>query len=420
MCLENNIKHNILKRAKELILISDFYSRIYKNIDLTDFNQIPLITKKDLLLDQELYPPFGSNVIVDRDKINRLHRTSGTSNRPLMLVLTKNDVSTISKTGAKAFKVAGIKPGDIVFNCMNYCMWMGGAMDHLSIEETGATVVPYSVGNTENLVQLMMDLKGTCIHATPSYLSVIERVALEKFHVTAKELNLKKGFFGGESGMQDKVLRSNIEQNWGMMALDANYGMSEAMSIIGAECFCKNGLHFTAEEVLYPELRIEEKNNVSHDYIKQGAIGELVVTNLVKEAQPLLRYATGDIIEIISTQQCDCGESSFRFKVVGRRDDMLVIKGINFYPESVRDIITQYLECTGNYRVIVPTSDLIDKVKLLIEIKSNNMNLDNLKSNIIKRIRSKYFVSCEVEFTETLKSNDNKQKLVERINIMEW
>lgn len=417
--METSVEEVILKKVEELLKKSNFYKRIYNGKKFKHFKDIPLINKNDLLLDQKLYPPFGSNLIVPIQKINRLHRTSGTSNTPLILGLTKQDVYTIAKTGAKAFKVAGMEPGDIVFNCMNYCMWMGGGMDHLSIEETGAVAIPYGVGNTENLIQLMLDLKPVCIHATPSYLSIIEKVAKEKFNIGVRELSIKKGFFGGEGGMQDKTLRDNIEKKWNMQAFDANYGMSEAMSIMGAECKYKNGLHFTAQEVLYPELKLEETDICNNNNIQKGVIGELVVTNLEKEAQPLIRYATGDIIEIISTEVCECGEKSFRFKVVGRRDDMIVVKGINFYPESIREIITQFEVCTGNYSVLIPESKLVDRIKLMIEIKTKDIDKENLGKIISKKIRSKYFVTCMIEFVTYLEVEGNKQKIVKKIKSLE-
>lgn len=412
-----NITEEIFNTAKKLIHTSPFYKNIYSSLDISDFSDLPIINKTDLLDDQKNIPPFGTNLVVNKNEISRIQRTSGTSNRPLMLALTQNDVNIISETGAKAFRTAGMNSNDIVINCMNYCMWMGGAMDHLSIEKTGAGVIPYGVGNTENLIQLMLDLDGCCIHATPSYLYMIEKVAYEKFHISARELHIKKGFFGGESGLQDKEFREHIENTWDMCALDANYGMSEAMSIMGAECIFKNGLHFTASSVLYPELRMLEEETTSYKNIKEGNIGELVVTNLQKESQPLIRYGTGDIIEILSTEKCKCGNDNFRFRVVSRKDNMIVVKGINFYPESIRDLISQHEECTGNYKILIPKSELIDRVNLLVELKTNTKRTDSLKLELTKQIRSKYFVTCHIEFTDYIPSKGNKQNLVEKISM---
>lgn len=404
----------LLSRARDLTSTSEFYRLMCEGISLECFQDIPLIRKKDIINDQAKYPPFGSNLVVEMSQVSRMHRTSGTSNKPLLLALTKEDEKMVAKTGGKAFKAAGMRPGDIVFNCMNYCMWMGGAMDHLSIEEAGAIAVPYSVGHTDNLVQFMLDMQGVCLHATPSYLSYIEKIAKEKYGLEPRQLNIKKGFFGGEAGIQDPVFRKKIEDDWGMVVLDANYGMSEAMSIMGAECAEQCGLHFTAGEVIYPELRLQNTDNVSHANITTGAVGELVVSNIYKEAQPLIRYATGDIIKIISTDPCECGEKSFRFEVIGRSDDMIVMKGINFYPEFVRNIIAKYPECSGNYKILVPNTKLIDRMRILVEVKNRNSEKEkDLIQRICKEIRDKYFVSCKVTIVEGLESNGNKQKTLE-------
>lgn len=407
------IEKTLLCKAKELTRKSNFYKKMYDELNIEVFKDIPLIRKMDLLQDQIANPPFGSNLMVDITQVSRIHRTSGTSNKPLLLALTKEDESMVAKTGGYAFRVAGMKPGDIVFNCMNYCMWMGGAMDHLSIEEAGAVAIPYSVGHTDNLVQLMLDMQGVCLHATPSYLSHIEKVARETHQIEPRDLKIRKGFFGGESGIQNPAFRKKIEDNWGMEVLDANYGMSEAMSIMGAECAYQQGLHFTAGEVMYPELKLEGTNDVSNENIVSGAIGELVVSNMKKEAQPLIRYATGDIIKIVSTQKCQCGEQSFRFKVIGRSDDMIVMKGINFYPEFVRNIIAKYPECTGNYKIMIPKTELVDRMKVLVEVRDGK-RMEELIKLISKEIKDKYFVSCNVKVVDRIdNNNNNKQRNIE-------
>jgi phenylacetate-CoA ligase len=230
--------------------------------------------------------------------------------------------------GSRAFKTAGMNENDIVINCMNYCMWMGGFMDHQSMEATGAAVVPYGVGKTENLIAMLLDIDAPCIHSTPSYLATIRKVLQEKYGLSPRHLGMKKGFLGGEAGMQDESFRQKIESEWEMKAINANYGLSEVMSIIGSECGRREGLHFTAAPYLYVEIYEPVSKTVKP--IEAGVTGELVLTNLVKEAQPLIRYRTGDIVEIISTDSCSCGNEGFRFLLRGRSDDMLVIKGINF------------------------------------------------------------------------------------------
>lgn len=408
------ISKTLLQKANELSTSSQFYSNIYGGSQFNHFDDIKMITKQDLINDQENNPPFGSNLNVDRTQISRLHRTSGTSSVPLLLALTKRDIEKVISAGSRAFQTAGMTAGDIVFNCMNYNMWMGGFMDHQSIEATGAVAVPYGVGRTENLVDMLMKIDRPSLHLTPSYLEIIKDVLAEKRGKLPIDLHIAKGFFGGESGMQNPDFRKKIEDEWGMVAMNANYGLSEAMSVIGSECPEHDGLHFTAEEELYPELYDRNTGIASASYIKEGFIGELVVTNISKEAQPLIRYRTGDVIQIISTDVCRCGRRSFRFNVVGRCDDMIVVKGINFYPESVRPILMSFPQCTGNYTVQIPNTDIVNHITFKIQI---NKGVDlSFVDKLKKEVNASLFINPTIKFTEEINMDGNKMKIVERVN----
>lgn len=405
-------KQKLWEIVQNYIQRSEFYSQRYAGLDIQQFSDIPLIDKKELLQDQANHPPFGNNLCIDRTMISRIHRTSGTSAKPFLIALTKNDIDVVAKAGAVALRTAGMGPGDIVVNCMNYSMWMGGFMDHVSMEATGAGVVPYGVGHTENLIQLLLDLEGPSLHSTPSYLEVIKQVLFEKFGKKPIELGIKKGFFGGESGMQNRDFCRKIEDEWGMKAMNANYGLSEVISILGSECDQHDGLHFTAGPYLHVELMSTDTEIPRVIALQPGAIGELVVTTLYKEAQPLIRYRIGDIIEVISTELCKCGESSFRFNVIGRRDDMLVIKGINFYPESIRSIITAYPECSGNFKIQVPNTQPIAEIKVYIQAQGNEKNT-KLAREIQQEIRNKFSVSPTIELVGEIQVEGNKARLVE-------
>lgn len=391
---------------------SVYYQKRYDNRLIRKFSDIPFMSKVDLIADQKTMPPFGSNLAVPLEALKRIHRTSGTSTTPYLIGVTQKDIEAVVASGRKAMLLAGMGPGDIVVNCMNYCMWMGGFMDHLSMEATGATLIPYGVGNTENLLKLLLEIRGASIHATPSYLDVMKKILKERFSLHPRELGLKKGFFGGESGMQDPIFRKRIEAEWGLHAVNANYGLSEVISILGSECTRRDGLHFTATPYLHVEL--VSINGTQCLPIEQGTVGELTVTHLQKEAQPLIRYRTGDIIEIIDNNPCLCGESSFRFRVTGRKDDMLVIKGINFYPESLRSILAKYPECSGAYQVQIPSTTPIVEFKVLIKTR-DNCNDINLKEQLLKDIHENLFVTPIVELVSEIEMHGNKAKLVEVI-----
>lgn len=403
---------------KELLLIinnyikkSDFYKEKFKKNIFYDFSSIPFLKKNEILEDQKMHPPYGNNLCCNKNDIIRLHRTSGTTNKPLLIALTKNDLDIVTDIGGKLFKLTGMNSSDTVFNCLNYNMWMGGFTDHLSMEKTGANVIPFGVGHTDSLIELMMNLDSSSIHCTPSYLKIIKE-KLSILNLKPKDLKLKKGFFGAEGGLQNKKFRENIENNWGLEAFNANYGLSEVISMFGSECKNKNGLHFGALDVLYVELIDSDLNNIE---IKDGAKGELVVTHLKKESQPLIRYRTGDIIEIISLDNCSCKFNGFKFKITGRVDDMLIINGVNFFPESIRDILSEYPELSGIYKIITTKKEPIEKIKLIVGIHDIKYYNNNLEEKLFKNIKSHLNISIDIEFTDNIKLNGNKIKILERL-----
>lgn len=407
----NNISHSeLINIIDKYIKKSDFYKNKYKHVDVSQLHNIPFLTKRELLEDQEINPPYGSNLCCEN--IKRVHRTSGTTNKPLLIALSERDLDIVTDVGSDLFKLTGMNANDTVINCLNYNMWMGGFTDHVSMEKTGATVIPFGVGHTDNLIELIKSLHGCSLHCTPSYLKVINK-KLENHDLKPKDLKLEKGFLGAEGGLQNKSFRAKIENLWGIEAINANYGISEVISMLGAECKERVGLHFGAEDFLYVEM-VDENLNVLE--IDDGVEGELVVTHLQKEAQPLIRYRTGDIIKIISLDKCVCGGKGFRFKIAGRVDDMLVVKGVNFFPESIRDIVNKYKECNGIYKVIATKQEPIEKIKVVIGVvnESDLVSL-SLKDSLSKNIKEKLNVSADIELTDEVEFTGNKFKIIERV-----
>lgn len=405
------MKRKVMEIIKKIARDNNFYIDKYNGREFDFIEEIPFLEKQELITDQKNYPPFGKLLNCKMKEIIRIHRTSGTSQAPLLIPITLEDEKVIKNVGSKAFKLLGVDNDEIVINCMNYSMWMGGMMDHLSIQESGAIVVPFGVGNTENLIELILSMNKVSIHATPSYMKIIKNVLSEKFNKAPKDLKLYRGYFGGESALQSNEFREKLEKEWGFQAYNANYGLSEVMSIIGSECKHKKGLHFLANGSLFPEI-VDMKNQKV--MIERNAVGELVLTNLNMEAQPLIRYKTGDVIKIIDTETCECGDRSFRFEVIGRTDDMIVVKGINFFPESIRNYVSDSESFTGNYRVIVPKGDLIEQFDVEVEYKDtiNNDDVERLR----KRIKSNLFVNPNIITTKKIEdSTGNKFKLLWRV-----
>ena len=413
--LNNKIK-NILKKSK-------FYKnklKKFKNkkINSEIFDKIPFTTKKELLDDQKKHPPFGSNLTVEKKNIQRIHRTSGTSNKPLILALTKNDLKLMAETGSTCSKISGLKSNDIVFHCLNYCMWMGGLTDHLSLEKSGAAVIPYGVGNSKQLIESIQNIKASTISCTPSYLNKLVYVLNEFFDVKPKDLGLRLGLLGTEGGLQDENYRKKIEDTWGIKAINFNYGMAEVWSIFGSECFnCQDGLNFVSNGNLYLELINPE--NLKNIEIKPGSEGEMVVTTLNKEAQPIIRYRTGDIIKINKTKACKCGHKGIKFQITGRSDDMITVKGINVFPSQIRTVINKYLnKLSGQFQIILDKPLPIENLHISIEKsqKTSSLELEILKNKLISEFKNNLHLMPHIDFVAqgSLTADGTKSKIFKK------
>lgn len=398
---------------------SDFYRRKFGNITAREavekFEELPFTYKSEILQDQSDFPPYGSNLCVEPEQLCRIHKTSGTTNKPVIIALTQNDVNTVLEVGKKCFKASGLEKRDTVVHCLNYNMWAGGLTDHLSLEATGATVIPFGVGHSENLLQTIMDLKVSAIHCTPSYLSKLEDVLNKEFHMKPRDLKLRLGLLGAESGLQNQNFRKKIESTWGFKAMNANYGMSEVLSMVASECGLQTGLHFRADEVIYVE--IIDGNGKSLP-VKEGTTGELVFTNMRKEAQPLIRYRTGDIIRV-TKERCACGYSGMLFEIIGRSDDMIVVKGLNVFVSAIEKILQEHLdEITTEYRILVNKIDPIEDIVIQVESISHNPDKNNaIKRMLIAELKNKINIKCEIQILPngTLPKTEGKTKHLQRV-----
>ena len=314
--------------------------------------ELPFTTKTDLRASQEREPPFGDFLAVSPEAVQRVHRTSGTTGRFVYTALTRNDLESTHDCGARAFWSAGLRPGHRVVHCLNYCLWMGGYTDHANLETTGATVFPYGVGNSRQLVRVIREAGIDAISSTPSYPNVLESVLREELGIEPPDLGLRLGLFGGEPGLDDPNVRRRIETTWGMTVRNANYGVSDVLCNFAAQCADNPDLHFLGQGVLLAQLI--DPGDEGPVSLVEGAVGEMVLTHLRKEAQPLVRYRTSDILEITGTGPCRCGRTGFRFRVVGRSDDMLHVQGINVFPGGVARVLeTLVPEVTGEFQIVV-------------------------------------------------------------------
>lgn len=322
-----------------------------------------------------------------------MHRTSGTTGQAMNLALSAHDCETTELVGARSHRSAGLTPDDTVVHCLNYQMWMGGVTDHLSLERTGATVVPFGVGGTELLVRTVLSIGISAISCTPSYPSVLERVLAERFpEIRPVDLGLRLGLFGGEPGLDDLALRERIRATWGMEPRNANYGVSDVLSNFAAQCEHDTRLHFLAGDVLYPELIDSSEEPLP---VEAGREGELVLTHLDRECQPLVRFRTGDVVAVDETEPCRCGRTGMRFRVVGRNDDMVVVRGLNLFPTMVAAVVLGFPELTGDYRITLEHPPPYDFLPVQVEARAGRSD-EGLANRVAEALKSSLGATARV------------------------
>jgi len=243
---------------------------------------------------------------------------------------------------------------------------MGGYTDHSNLETSGAAAIPFGVRNSRQLVKVIKEAGVNAISATPSYPLHLENVVREELHIEPRDLGLELGLFGGEPALENPDFKRRLEETWGMKAMNANYGMSDVLCNFASVCKEVNELHFLGQGALVAQC-IDPRTGADLP-IENGTQGELVLTNLEREAQPLVRYRTRDMIEVLGTGPCRCGRTGFRFRVAGRSDDMLHVKGINVFPSGISRVIERFTpEATGEFQIVLTHPGPYDHLDIRVE-----------------------------------------------------
>lgn len=407
------------RQAEYIGSASAFYRRHFggKTLagDLRALADLPFTDKEMIRTDQKENPPFGSYLASDVDRISRIHRTSGTTGVAMNLALSHADAVMTAKVGARSQAAAGLGPGHRVVHCLNYQLWIGGYSDHATLEETGATVIPYGVGSSEKLIHVIRELGVTAISCTPSYPAVLEKVIEDRFPgIAPKDLGLKLGLFGGEPGLDEPAFRRRLEDRWGFAARNANYGVSDVLCNFAGQSEVCNDLHLVALDVLYPEL-IDPRDGCPKPW-REGALGELVLTHLAKECQPLVRFRTGDIIELTGTGKARCGRTAPRFRVVGRNDDMVVVRGLNMFPAMVAGVINRFAELSGEYRIVLDHEPPYDFLPVEAELAAGQTASQPLAEAVQREFKERLGASARITLLapHSLPRTEGKTKRVVR------
>jgi phenylacetate-CoA ligase len=354
---------------------------------LEDLARFPFSTKSDL---RDNYP-FGL-FAVPREKVVRVHASSGTTGKPVVVGYTKNDIDTWADLVARSIRASGGRPGDIIQVTYGYGLFTGGLGAHYGGERLGCTVIPMSGGNTEKQVQIIQDFKPDIIMVTPSYMLVIAEEFIRQ-GLDPSRCSLKVGIFGAEPWTNE--MRREIEQKMGLDAVDI-YGLSEVMGPgVANECIETKDGPVIWEDHFYPEIIDPETGKVLPD----GQEGELVFTSLTKEAFPVIRYRTRDLTRLLPPTS-----RSFRrmAKIVGRTDDMLIIRGVNVFPSQIEELILKDGRLSGQYQLVVTREGILDKLEVKCELQpsvaASHSHDDSHKigEHLQGRIKSLIGVSTEV------------------------
>ena len=350
---------------------------------LADLAKFPFTTKHDLRANY----PFGM-FAVPREQVSRVHASSGTTGKPTVVGYTAGDISRWADLVARSIRAAGGRAGDIVHVAYGYGLFTGGLGAHYGAERLGCTVIPMSGGQTEKQVQLIRDFRPDIIMVTPSYMQVI----IEEFRregLDPREMSLKVGIFGAEPWTEQ--MRRQIEGDAAIDAVDI-YGLSEVMGPgVASECVESKDGPVIWEDHFLPEIIDPDTGAVLPD----GSEGELVFTSLTKEAFPIVRYRTRDLTRLLPPTARSMRRMG---KIVGRSDDMLIIRGVNMFPTQIEELVLQTEGLSGQYQIVVTREGTLDEVAVHCEVLPSAVyaNREGLERTLQHRIKTLIGVSTRV------------------------
>lgn len=374
-----------------------------------DLRKIPFTTKNDL---RDNYP-LGL-LSADPSQIVRFHASSGTTGNPTVVAYTKQDIESWAELNARCLEIAGVTSSDVVQVAYGYGLFTGGLGLHYGAERLGAKVIPASTGNTKRQLKLMKDLGTTVICCTPSYGLFLAESARDEGLDPKKDLKIRVGVFGAEPWSENT--RRRLEEQFVESAHDI-YGMSELNGPgVAMECKMKDGLHVWEDHYI---VEIIDPN--TGEVLEPGEKGEMVVTTIMKEGMPLLRYRTRDIT-ILDDDPCECGLSHARIKrILGRTDDMLKIRGICVFPSQVEEILMKTEGVSPYYQLVVDREGVMDRLMVKVEVsedfKTDRLtDLVNLQQKLEEELKDTLSIHAVVELVEPKKlprSEGKAQRIID-------
>jgi len=384
----------------------------WRGVKLEDIRGVEDLPKLDFTVKTDLRDTYPFGLFASpMSEIVRLHASSGTTGKPIVVAYTQADVDVWTQAMVRSLACYGLHHGDVIQNSYGYGLFTGGLGFHYGAEALGATVIPTSGGNTDRQILVMKDFGVTAICCTPSYfLHLVDRA--EAIGISLRELPLRVGVFGAEPWTD--AMRTRIEQAAGIKAYDI-YGLSEIIGPgVAAECPVQQGMH-VFEDHFYPEIINPETGETLPD----GLEGELVLTTLSKTAMPMIRYRTRDITAIIPAR-CPCGRTIRRIERISRRsDDMLIIRGVNVFPSQIETALLTVEGTLPHYQIVLTREKGLDQIEVQVEVTAETFsdvvsNLEQLQARLAKQIEQILGLHVKVTLVEphTIQRSEGKAKRV--------
>lgn len=391
---EQEVSHTTyqIQKLNELLVFvkgfNEFYREKLKDIflpftSIEDLRRVPFTTKKELTEDQKLHPPYGLNHSYPISSYIRYHQTSGTTGRPLKVLDTPASWNWWTDCWLEVLQQAGITKEDRAYLAFSFGPFVGFWAAHEAVQKLGSMSIPGGSMSSEERLNSMLENQATVLLCTPSYALHLAEVAAKQ-GIDLKKSTITKIITAGEPGGSVLSTRNQIERFWGAILFD-HVGMTE-IGAYGYSCFEQKGIHINESQFIVEIIHPETK-----EHVKPGERGELVLTNLGRFGYPLIRYRTGDAV-IFQPEVCSCGNGHLFLPggIIGRTDDMVVIRGINIYPSSIEAIIREFDEIK-EFRIVYYTEEAMDQIKLLIE------GPDEIVSELGKVLRKRIGLRIEID-----------------------
>jgi phenylacetate-CoA ligase len=367
--------------------------------EISDLAKIPFTVKQDLRDSLKAAPPFGEHLAADPRDVIQMQASSGTTGSPSYVALTASDAARWHESTARGLYSCGIRPGDRVLHALSLSKgFVGGLPVFQAVQYMGALDVPIGAdGGADRLLVACRDLRPDAIVGTPNYLIYLGKIAEEIIGIPAHELGVRRLVVGGEPGGGIPALRQQMQELWGAQVTEI-MGGTDLGVVFWAECEHQRGMHLVAPDHILCELIEPESGEVIA--FEKGVMGELVYTALKREASPVLRFRSGDHINVLDTA-CSCGRTGPMIRCIGRTDDMLIVRGVNLFPTAIQDVVGELRPgASGIMRVLAdfPGHSTQENLKILVERGEGTGPADDaiLKAEVERRVRNRLSAKVDV------------------------